>query len=40
LPTAPRKSPFTAKFPVKILAELCQLAAFHGRAFVFLVECE
>jgi hypothetical protein len=40
LPTAPRKSPFTAKFPVKILAELCQLAAFHCRAFVFLVECE
>jgi hypothetical protein len=36
LPNAPRKSPFIAKLPVKILAELRRLVAFHCQAFVFL----
>jgi hypothetical protein len=39
LPNAPRKSPFIAKLPVKILAELRRLVAFHCQAFEFL-ECE
>ena len=30
LPTAPHKNPFIAKFPIKILAELHRLAAFHS----------
>ena len=39
MPTAPRKNLCIAKFPIKILAELRQFAAFHCQAFVFL-ECE
>jgi len=39
LPYAHRKSPFIAKSPIKILAELRFLAAFHCQAFVFL-ECK
>ena len=31
LPNAPRKSPFIAKFPIKILAELRQFAAFPAK---------
>ena len=39
MPRAPRKTSFIVKFPIKILAELRRLAAFHCQAFVFL-ECE
>jgi len=39
VPRAPCKTSFIVKFPIKILAELCRLAAFHCQAFVFL-ECE
>ena len=38
-PRAPRKTSYIVKFPIKILAELRRLAAFHCQAFVFL-ECE
>jgi hypothetical protein len=38
-PRAPRKTSLIVKFPIKILAELCRLAAFHCQAFVFF-ECE
>ena len=36
LPNAPHKSPFIAKFSIKILAQLRRLVAFHCQAFVFL----
>jgi len=39
LPNAPCKSPFIAKFPIKIMAELRRLEAFYCQAFVFL-ECK
>ena len=39
VPRAPRKTSLIVKFPIKILAELRQLAAFHCQAFEFL-ECE
>ena len=39
VPRAPRKTSLIVKFPIKILAELRRLAAFHCQAFVFL-ECE
>jgi len=39
MPRAPRKTSLIVKFPIKILAELRRLAAFHCQAFVFL-ECE
>ena len=37
-PRAPRKTSLIVKFPIKILAELHRLAAFHCQTFVFL-EC-
>jgi len=40
VPRAPCKTSLIVKFPIKILAELRRLAAFHCQAFVFLVECE
>ena len=34
-PRAPRKTSLIVKFPIKILAELRQLAAFHCQALLF-----
>ena len=35
VPRAPRKTSLIVKFPIKILAELRQLAAFHCQALLF-----
>jgi hypothetical protein len=39
VPHAPHKTSLIVNIPIKILAELRRLAAFHCQAFVFL-ECE